>query len=416
MRIFTCILLAAICCLNGEILDQAREHLSKCPKTVFNKDDAYPKYLALGLDQIPRFNTAQEAIHFAQLRIPFDHRERISPESAAFCESDLRAEFPMFAEFLGQMSESPYTESLFLDYLGRKVSNVFYFQCWALFRNLSIGRPKIVCDVGSGYGFTALLWMQNPIFTPDVYILVDFPESLFFAELFLKTNLREIPVIHMCSGEFKEQAPPYILLCPIGKEDELHRLPIEWVVNLGSLQHMSEDWVDHWMQWLDASQAQYFYSLNFGIAPLIKKFWLCGGATDYAPRLSDQWSYLLNSAKGPFWPKDLCVKCPGELEILAQRTHLRRNRDELVEEFWKPRSWDRQGFAERLDIVRLCPDEELIWALICGAFSEMGEEQIPQEVRYLFNQLKKTDFLLDKGEMALRGCSLNRLQSIFGPF
>ncbi|MBX7065972.1 MAG: hypothetical protein K1X28_01955 [Parachlamydiales bacterium] len=393
------VFLLTVCCLNGDILDEAREHLSKCPKSVFRKDEEYPKYLAFGLAEISRFKTVREAIHFAQTQIPFDHRERISPERAAYCESDLRAEFPMFADDLRQMSESPYTESLSLDYSGRKVSNVFYFQCWALFRNLTVGRPKIVCDLGSGYGFSALLWMQNPIFSPGVYILVDFPECLFFAEIFLKSNLKNIPVVHMCSEQFEHFAPPYILLCPIGREGELHRLPIEWVINIGSFQHMSEDWVDHWMKWLDASQAQYFYSLNFGIAPLRKKFWLCRGATDYAPRLSDQWNYLLNSAKGPFWPNDLCIKCPGELEILAHRTTVKRNRDELIEDFWKPRKWDRQGIADRLNIVRLYPEEELIWALISGVFSEMKEEEIPQEVRYLFNQLKKTGYLFDKGEM-----------------
>lgn len=396
-----------------------RFYASDDAKPSFQPEVAYQKYFLSVQKKISSFRSAAEAIYYAQAQIPLDHRSGFSMQMAADYEMDLGREFPQYIEALGQLKESPDSKHHVIDFNGRSISNIFYFHCWSLFRCLSfIGYPKMICEIGSGYGALTRLWMENPIYSPHVYILIDYAECLFFAEVFLRSNLKNIKIVHLAGLSLDELqridfSEKLILLCPIGKEEWLKTLPIDLVINTCSMQHMPDAWIDYWMQWLDGSKAQYFYSSNFGAVALPKRPLICIGAADYAPRLSQKWSCLMNSSKGPFWPRELFPTYPGSVEIVAERKGPQFTQEELRAQFDLAigKNWDRQSFIECLDILRYCPEEEMIWELICRSL-KMGKE-VPQEVRFLIKLLKQKgseSFLKDKLE------DLNRTERYLNGF
>jgi len=357
---------------------------------------------------ISNIGTASEAIHYAQSagHLDFDHRGILSPAVAEAYENNLKREFPNFAYTIQEISESIYSdkESL-LEHNGHLVSDILYYHYRYVLQCLTyIENPKVICEIGSGYGGPARLWMLNPISSPDIYILLDFPECLFFAENFLKANFKddkdvdilyidEIPTKELNRSKFPNKT---IILCPIGKQSLLNSMPIDLVINTGSMQEMAEDWVDYWMKWLDEAQIRYFYSLNYFARPITQRTSEC--ATVYAPRLSNKWHCLLNNMKRPFSPE---ISFPLFAEIIAAKNEAPVREIHLKEKFILVQiPLDNQGFLDCMDIVRLCPEQELIWDLVTRIFIDESGEW-PQETLYLIKWLLKNgsdSFLEDKTE------------------
>jgi len=70
----------------------------------------------------------------------------------------------------------------------------------------------------------------------------------------------------------------------------LQNLPVDLVINTGSLQEMSEEWVDFYRTWLDQQRCRWFYSLNYFAQP-INALWESGNIL--SPRLSSAWTARL---------------------------------------------------------------------------------------------------------------------------
>jgi hypothetical protein len=69
-------------------------------------------------------------------------------------------------------------------------------------------------------------------------------------------------------GYFDRQDPgTRILLVPIPYLSEFAR-PLDLVVNTGSMQEMTDEWIDFYMRWISNSGARYFYSLNYAAQPI----------------------------------------------------------------------------------------------------------------------------------------------------
>lgn len=145
--------------------------------------------------------TTRDVIFYAQSRIGFDHRAPAVDLLPLFnsYQATLKSEFPHFSSEIDEMSDSAYSHlETLLVYGGRLVSNVFFFHLRYILQCLThIKEPSIVCEIGGGYGGPARLWLTNPIHCPIVYIIIDFPEPLFFAEVFLRTNFDELQPLYV---------------------------------------------------------------------------------------------------------------------------------------------------------------------------------------------------------------------------
>ena len=239
--------------------------------------------------------TPELVLNVAQTQIGFEHRGNIHHEGkfTALYERELKCEFPHWAGQLQGFADfdhcAPETSYL---HEGRPVSNVLFYlarivlSCCAHLPK----RPETILEIGGGYGAPARLWMKNPIHRPQQYWILDLPESLFFAEVILKKEfgagvVHYVENPHGCRHE-KIPSQAKIVLCPVSSWPHLQEQEFDLVINTGSMQEMSEDWVDFYRDLLDKIRAGWFYSLNYFAQP-VGSLWESGNL--YSPRLSPSW-------------------------------------------------------------------------------------------------------------------------------
>src|SRR5262249_2879729 len=112
------------------------------------------------------------------------------------------------------------------------------------------------------YGEIARMWVKNPAAPAEAYTIVDIPESLFFAEVALRAEFGD------AVGYFDGSDPGTpILLVPLSRIEEVER-PVDLVVNTGSMQEMTDEWIDFYMAWLSAYDTRYFYCHNYAAQPI----------------------------------------------------------------------------------------------------------------------------------------------------
>jgi hypothetical protein len=195
-----------------------------------------------------------------------------------------------------------------------------------------------ILEIGGGYGNAARLWMSGKG-DIDKYVIVDLPGSLFFSEVCLRAEFGDDV------GYWEGRDPgTKVVLLPIGRLAE-YRDQCDLVINIGSMQEMSDRWVDFYMQWLDKCGARYFYSLNYMGQPLE---YLFESRTLWAPRPSGMWtSRVIN-------PDPVIVKimCSGRCfaEILYEKAPAGKGFKD-----WAVLSgdmMDRKSYLEGLELLR----------------------------------------------------------------
>ena len=205
-------------------------------------------------------------LHYAQYNITFDGRPPFPADRMLiqFREWAVENEFPNLIPALRGMSENPLSgpESLG-EFNGRTVSRVLYYHARNVLAGITYANePRRVLEIGGGYGEIARLWVTNAIAPAESYVIVDIPECLFFAEVALRSEFGEEV------GYFERDDPgTRILLIPIPYLSELTRTS-DLVVNTGSMQEMTDQWIDFYMDWISKSGARYFYSLNYAAQPM----------------------------------------------------------------------------------------------------------------------------------------------------
>lgn len=219
------------------------------------------------------FRTPVEVIHAVQSpRSNMGYEARMTGrglvEYVRSAEKNCQNLFPEYAEFLGSFIESPLSHPSTLTVMnGRLVSSPLYNHIFQIMRCSKFVRPRIVVEIGGGYGAPGRLWMTNKLSHPRIYIDVDFPESLYFAEVYLRANGQAVE--YACSaGDVERAMSPggeerKVLLVPIALIHALKDLRIDLLVNTGSLQEMSTEYVDFYMDWIESSQVDFFYSANY---------------------------------------------------------------------------------------------------------------------------------------------------------
>jgi len=377
-----------------DIVDEAKRHYHQvnaiAAEDILSPSIRWSEYLKRIRSDIETLTTINEAIHYAQNRVNFDHRD-YAPNVLPFFllyEESLKGEFPHFAHVIGEIEDSPYSDPYTIaKFRGRLVSNVlFYHLRIMLFCLTFIKEPKIVCEIGTGYGGSARLWLENSIHRPSTYVLIDFPECLFFAEVFLKANLGGYNFLYVTDHNQLDpiRVEKYsVILCPINFISALANLHMDIVINTGSMAEMTEEWIDFWMEWLNRQNCRYFYSLNYFAQPLS---FMAEGANTWAPRLSPNWTVLIQSFN-PAFIKQQSSRNFGE--ILAEKLLIQSDENkEMLSNIYKSqrgRILDGQMLLEAMDIIRINQNQEIIWDILQRCLFEMVT--IPKEAQWLSNYL-----------------------------
>lgn len=270
-------------------------------------------------EAIPQFQTATQVLHAAQGVFPFTHLGKVKSDTIISAYSLVLNEFLWLKSKLDAAQENRRSindrvailadnnDQLVSDMLFWHLRSVFSAQTWC-------GETARVLEIGGGYGAFARLWLLTNIKPCERYVIVDIPESLFFAEVCLRDEFGDEV------GYFLGDDPgTRLLLVPTTKFAEF-KGKIDIVVSVGSLQEMSTEWVILYMDWLDRSGAQSFYSLNYGGSPI----GLIAESRNYwAPCPSPKWATVVLNEEPPV-VKLLCIERQFVEAIYERRTPLQR--------------------------------------------------------------------------------------------
>lgn len=351
-------------------------------------------------ESIAQLQTSVEVLHFAQKKIGFEHRGNRDHEGkyTSMYENELAASFPHFAGLLEKFADiddsSPDTVYV---HKGRLISNVLFYYSRVILSCLTSlpAKPDVILEIGGGYGAPARLWMRNPIWCPRCYVILDIPESLFFADVFLRKEFGSDSVLYVTSaadlnsesiGKFK------FILVPLALHGALNNVDVDLVINTGSLQEMDEEWVDFYGKWLDGLRCRWFYTLNYFAQPVNALFESCNL---YSPRLSGGWRALVLRWNPPL------IRMQSErnfLEGLYEKTPPTTGEAgaRLLVNHFKARAATGETFAELMDIVRLFPDPTLMYEVLKFAMAMPFE---PKEALWLANRLLENPRLENRAEI-----------------
>jgi len=297
---------------------------------------------------IGTFSSPTEALRHAQgsTVLPFSHREKFNDRVLNACGNIISYEFPWFEDKFKTMWEDPRSipESItsWTFTPGSCISDMHLWHLWTVFTCQSYTKDvRKIIDIGGGYGAVARLWCLY--FPVDRYVIVDLPETLYFAE----TALR--PIFGEEVGYFLNEMPnTRIILVPVDKLDQ-YQEACDLVINIGSMQEMNDQWINYYMGWLDNCGAKYFYSLNYAGQPLD---YIGESRCLWGPRPSTNWSTKILNLN----PAVIRVMCFNRnfLEALYCREPVRG--DLGMWSVFDGRTLTVATFLEGLDLVRQCPE------------------------------------------------------------
>jgi putative sugar O-methyltransferase len=282
------------------ILATARAHLAGALRdSTDGLPDPGPRWGTLAAwsrERIATFRSAEDAIHFAQSPLGhggFEARLTGNALVNAVVEQERRlaADFPELVPHFASFREPEASEpASTMVYGGRLVSGPmyahmrFYFACAT-----RIAKLDQICEIGGGFGAPARLFLTNGYRRPRSYVIADLPESLFFAECYLRATLGNDRVRYV--GDAMDALPEgTAVLCPITRLAALRPINFDLVINTLSMAEMSDGYVSLYRDWLAEQAADHFYSFNRFLAPHQGE-----SGNLFAPRLSAQWAITWSS-------------------------------------------------------------------------------------------------------------------------
>ena len=251
------------------LIIEARAHLEAATALPANLPDYgsrwEPQVRAMRRD-LPLLRDRAAALRYAQYHITFDGRPPFpaDPMIIQFREWAVENEFPHLISVLREMRENPSSGPASLGtFNGRTVSLILYLHARHVLAGLSYASaPRHIIEIGGGYGEIARLWLTNVMAPAESCVIIDIPEALFFAEVALRDEFGDQV------GYFEgRDTGTRILLVPLTRIADFDR-PADMVVNTGSMQEMTEEWIDFYMAWLDGFDVRWFYSLNYAAQPI----------------------------------------------------------------------------------------------------------------------------------------------------
>lgn len=384
--------------MDSEILVRAKANLANALQNeeltqIPNAGWRWQAYRTATLRFVNYFRTPIEVIHAIQSpRSNMGYEARMTGRGLIdYARAGERANlqiFPQYAHLFGSFTESPLSHPDTLAYLNnRLVSSPMLSHMVHIMRCVSMVQPEIVLEIGGGYGAPSRLWMTNGLCRPRIYIDVDFPESLFFSEVYLKANDPSLRVEYLKSSTdlqqiLKDSADvPTVILAPITLIDLLKSLPIDLVINTGSLQEMTEEFVDFYCRWLDQGNVEHFYSSNYFGQQIDN---LYEGMNYVAPNLSDRWiTKFCNLHEDPLRPvAEMLFGRIQEESIHTQREQAHSKCLTLLNESEDPIAL--RTFLNLFDLSRFITDTSLL-EQICDRALRMTA--VPKEALPLAKRL-----------------------------
>ncbi len=220
---------------------------------------------------IKSFKTAEEAVLWAQSSVSFDHRiyeKQAATEVVNFRIKELEVLFPDFSlEQHPEIQESAYSHSdSIIEVNGKRLSSIYLYhlnfylritQCFGSQRPL-----RTVMEIGSGYGSLARIFKSAR--KDMTYIMVDLPESLFYAQNFLTLNFPDAKTKYVDSVQNFELSDYDFVFVPVQFCHVLQDREIDIAINTGSLPEMPDAAIKFWMNFIqNTTQVKLFYSWNY---------------------------------------------------------------------------------------------------------------------------------------------------------
>jgi putative sugar O-methyltransferase len=285
-------------------------------------------------ESIRNFKNCEEAVRYAQSRSGFEQRERNVKSIIDFKINELKRLFPCFSfEEHKDLHESAYSDKNTLEEIdGFLYSNIFLTHLNHYLRTTLNFKSKIkrVIEIGGGYGALARIFK---IMNKDItYTIIDLPESLFFAHVFLSVNFPDANIAYINENKKIDLEKYDFVLIPIPFYQSLTYEEFDIVINTASLQEMPDITVKFWMDFIQKFiQVKMFYSFNYFLNN--KKI---------HPETSKEESNLICPILDPFWkvnyfkinPEvitiDLCAR--NWLEVYVERIKFKDRNPEKIKE------------------------------------------------------------------------------------
>ena len=304
----------------ADSLAAARGHLSDPAQLPFEMAPAWATHRRAMRDAINGFASDRDAIAYAQQGsvTGFDHRIHTSYFANKVCAWKLHALERTFGPLPDWARESELSTSVG----DGGYSTIFLTHLYYYLQIAKIPHDTVL-EIGGGYGGLARIFK---LANPDVrYILTDLPESLFFADVFLRANFPHATIRYAGEeGEFD------FLLVPAHQTECLNGLDIDVAINTGSFQEMTEDANRFWMALLQKrTNTRHLYSFNYFLVNRKRHGETAGHVVPICPILDGGWSarsFQINppiptiDASGRNWLELLLIRDGGaEAEALYQR-------------------------------------------------------------------------------------------------
>jgi len=360
--------------MTDNAIEEARAHYVDAAKLrypqTFELSERWSHWSHLSADRIAVFASTEEAIHYAQQYLGFEHRHSADNSKSHWPKYDsaLKADFPDQIDLIERLSESPLSHpKTIADFHGRAMSNVMFWHAYEFLATYCpLGDVGAIAEIGGGVGVLARLWLENSN-KLKTYILTDFPESLFYAELYLRHHFSETDIHYVTESDGCDVLDKAtIFLCPAQLAGNLEGIGVDLAINSGSMQEMTEDAMLWWCDWLENGDIKYFYSLNYGLQPIHARR---GGSANWmCPRLGPFWDTLQLRLDPPIVREQ---SLRHYREVLYRRTTSQDTKERaerasaLLAAHSTPVSINReQSVLELLDALRLSPSIGLVMRLV----------------------------------------------------
>lgn len=202
----------------------------------------------------------------------FNHRGPRTDGWIGVVWEEIESRFPSFSLESSPLCESVYSVCTKL-FRNKLVSNIFFYHLEAYLSCTQrlCQNPRQVLEIGGGYGAVARLFKLGH---PSVcYTMVDMPESLFFAEVFLRVNFPDCNLQYLYPNQHLSLVDTDFCLVPIQYYSPLTHTPFDLAIIQGVLGEVTTDALRLWIDFLENSKIRALYSLNLASAPLeLKNF------------------------------------------------------------------------------------------------------------------------------------------------
>ena len=155
--------------MTDNAIEEARAHYVDAAKLrypqTFELSERWSHWSHLSADRIAVFASTEEAIHYAQQYLGFEHRHSADNSKSHWPKYDsaLKADFPDQIDLIERLSESPLSHpKTIADFHGRAMSNVMFWHAYEFLATYCpLGDVGAIAEIGGGVGVLARLWLEN---------------------------------------------------------------------------------------------------------------------------------------------------------------------------------------------------------------------------------------------------------------